>query len=676
MERRISYAVVESGKRYDANTVMSEVGNFRPTPEGDLRALYGQAALVPNYGDGYPSPWAAGTFGLYHTELWGASRNNTLMRCGSALYEQAGWNRGLRTLATGLCSGPGHYPDCFVRVGERVVWMNGVDRPLAYDGELCTPLGYVDTPAAPQVRGPQAAPTSSSDSSQNPQVYRNAGGYSHPGAIGTPGDTLNGQWGAVLDGAWYYRCQWEDAFGNLSPLSGLSVGVTLRTEQSATEYNTNFLAWSAKASLRQYAVQLNDLTKQFFVQVNGAGPDGTVAVHIHRTADTRYNTSEPRRLTRVEGYHERLVYPDNTEDALLGEPALEVLPVPSARIGCAHSGRLVLGNTAQEPGAIWVSLPGATGTFPVSLKGYPDSAAGAVTGLASSGGLLLAFTEARVYTVELGGTGLQSVELASTGCVAPSSVTAIGRGGLIWLGPDGCYYWKQGEAPALVSDGIADLLRLQSRSRSRWSCGVWDSLTAEYLLSVSVSGSVRGGLLMGWDGVGWRRYDVPPIWSMAACVDFRRYILLGCATRVFVFDAIDPGEPVSNSEPWFLTRWLTADDEGRVEFNLTEVQVGFVGASVENLTYKVWKNNDPLTLVCEGNMQPCYPTDSGASALTLGSDVVTEDGIVWRKMSLAVSGARTVRLSIRGASNQQKLRVAGFTFEIEPVDEQAHRVRK
>jgi hypothetical protein len=228
----------------------------------------------------------------------------------------------------------------------------------------------------------------------------------------------------------------------------------------------------------------------------------------------------------------------------------------------------------------------------------------------------------------------------------------------------------------LISDGISELLRLQSHSRARWSCAAWDTLTGEYLLSVSVSGSAKGGMLLGWDGTGWRRYDVPPIWSMATVVDFRRYILLGCTARVYVFDTIDPGEPVANEAPWFLTRWLTADAEGRVEFNLTEVQVGWVGASTEDVTYKVWKNNRSNTVFCEGTMQPCDVTDAGASALTIGSDVIEEDGIVWRKMSLAVQGVRSVRLGLYAASNQQKLRVSGFVFQIEPTDEQAHRVRK
>ena len=675
MERRISYAVVESGKRYDNTTVMAEVGNWRPTPEGDLRALYGQAALIPDYGDGYPAPWADGCYGLYHTELWGASRNSTLMRCGGGLYEQAGWDRGVRTLASGLCASPGYYPDCFVRVGERVVWMNGVDRVLAFDGELCTPLGYVDVPSAPQVRGPRAASASSVNSSDNPSIYRNSGGYAHPGVIGTPGDTLAGQEGALLDGTWYYKAQWEDSFGNLSPLSSASVPVTLRTEQTATEYEKDFLAWNLKKPLRQYSVQLDDLTKQFFVQVNGEGPDGTIAVRLYRTEDARYNTSEFRLLARIEGYHARTVFPDNIEDAFLGELAREVVPVPVARIGCAHSGCLVLANTAQEPGALWISLPGQVGTFLSVSKGYPDSAAGAITGVASSGGKLLVWTESKLYEVAQSALGVQSIELDSTGCVAPGSVATLGRGGVAWLGPEGCYFWHGG-SPTLISDGISDLLRLQSRSRSRWSCAAWDTLTGEYLLSVSVSGSAKGGLLLGWDGTGWRRYDVPPIWSMAAVVDFRRYILLGCATRVYVFDAIDPGEAVGNKAPWFVTRWLTADSEGRVEFNLTEVQVGWVGASTEEVTYKVWKNNRSHTVFCEGTMQPCAVTDTGASSLTIGSDVVEEDGIIWRKMSLAVQGARTVRVALYAASNQQKLRVSGFVFQIEPADEQTHRVRK
>ena len=75
-------------------------------------------------------------------------------------------------------------------------------------------------------------------------------------------------------------------------------------------------------------------------------------------------------------------------------------------------------------------------------------------------------------------------------------------------------------------------------------------------------------------------------------------------------------------------------------------------------------------------MQPCAVTDAGASSLTIGSDVVEEDGIIWRKMSLAVQGARTVRVALYAASNQQKLRVSGFVFQIEPADEQTHRVRK
>lgn len=672
--RAATAAVVESGKLYDPDYLMSQVGQWRRTTDEYLRNMEGITPLIPNYGDGLPSAWSLGVYGLYHCELWGGTRNVTLMRCGDTLYQQAGWDRGVAAVVSGLQAGAGRYPDTFVRFGDRVIWLNGLDRPHIYDGEVAAPLGYVSAPAAPYVRGPLQTPTSATESNKNPAVYRNNAGYSHPGRIGTPGDALDGQWGAVLAGTWYYRVQWEDAFGNLSPLSAPSNPVDLRTEQTAQLYQKDFLAWNVEKPLGQYAVHMEDIQRQFFVRISDSGPDATVATRLYRTRDTRRDASTYHFVARVGGQHAALVYPDNIEDAHLGAEATEVLPVPNARLACAHSGRLVLANAPTEPGALWVSEVGAPGTLPVANKLYPDSAGAEITGVCSFQGSLLAFTERHCHAVVLTDIGVAASEIASAGCLAPGSLVNIGKGGIVWLGPEGVVFWAPGGVPTDVSQGIADILRVQNPGRARLACAVWDELTGEYLIAVSVSGGVRGNLLLGWDGSGWRRYAVPPITSMATTVDWRRYVLLGTATAVYVFDTEDVGNSPPLRRPWFLSRWLTYDPEGRVAFNFEELAVAFVGAATGKLSLRVWRDNDPANVVAESEVPACDVLDVAADSLVIGTDSIAEDGLVWRKMSLAVQGCRTVRFEL--VSDQtQKLRIAGFTLSLSPVDPAGDRVR-
>ena len=91
----------------------------------------------------------------------------------------------------------------------------------------------------------------------------------------------------------------------------------------------------------------------------------------------------------------------------------------------------------ESPGLVRRSEIGFPGTFTEFDFVYPDSGGAEITGLASHSGVLLAFTENSVYSLEQFG---QPRPLAQgIGCVAPSSIKALPNGTLIWLARDGFY---------------------------------------------------------------------------------------------------------------------------------------------------------------------------------------------------------------------------------------------
>ena len=376
----------ESDKVFAPGDYAREILNFYVDMDGTLRSISGVAPYVPDYGDGYPG---YGNFhGIFHTVVENGTRDILLVRNGSEMWAQAGWDHGWEVVATGLSDDPGaKYPDLFFEFNGRVVWSNGVDNPRVYDGYVVVTMGYNYPPGTPTIYGPGP---------DNDPVYRNGKGFSHPGRIGTVGDMLSGQDGSLLAGQWIYWVQFEDLKGDLSPLSAATSPVILRTERTATIADDPGAIWRKDANavkLTHHSVVLDDLTRQFLVTDIDRGPEGTVARRVYRSKDLNRNPRQPYLLTRIPDNVTRS-YPDNISDSSLILPEGSTLPAPTFKVGCVHQGRAVIGNTSSVPNIVHISRPN-TLTFDEDawcLVGDGPE----VTGAASYGGELYEIGRAHV----------------------------------------------------------------------------------------------------------------------------------------------------------------------------------------------------------------------------------------------------------------------------------------
>ena len=182
------------------------------------------------------------------------------------------------------------------------------------------------------------------------------------------------------------------------------------------------------------ATEIDDLLRQFLVRAGGSAPAQAVAIRLYRTPDIKNSGSRPRFLARIPGNRE-FAFPDGTSDAELGTEMVATIPTPRYRVACTHQGRLVVANLVGTPGMVRRSAVGSAGTFPEVDFVFPDSGGAEVTAVTSHDGVLLAFTESSVYSLEDFG---QPRPLAQgVGCVAPQSVRALPDGTLVWLGRDG-----------------------------------------------------------------------------------------------------------------------------------------------------------------------------------------------------------------------------------------------
>lgn len=704
---------IESGKRYAPGALALEILNLQRTPDGTLRAVRGPCPLIPDYGAGFPAAYSR-MFGVFHVALDSGMRDVTLIRSGSKLLQARGWRRDVETLVGGggtfsthVLSDDGNprFPDMFCEVGGRAIWTNGIDKAQIYDGYKLLPLGYSVQPNAPTALGPSdenagfsnladgTADTSASiDSEQNPGVYRNSAHYSHPGRIGSAGDILEGQGGAVLAGAWYYVAQFRDDFGNLSPLSVFGGPCTIRTEQTASDYNKDFLLWNTLKPLQQYAVHIDDLTKQFFVQGIPTGTDGTVARRVGRTPDTMRNPTRPHLLVEIPD-NVTTVYPDNHADSELGAPLVDYAPVPIFKIMCPYGGGLAIANTSANPGMVMLSEPGLAGTFRKDRWLFPDPNGAEVTGLAPFEGMLLAFTINTVYVIIDDAEGLRAKPLTSNiGCVAPRSIKATGFGPLVWLGRDGFYAMLNGQVRPVSNDeenparNIDTTIQKLNQSRLSLAVAEWSPETREYLCAVSEAGVLGNNMLLAFDGEGWRRQRLGLyITDMCLTKDARQYVI-ACGSRssngshgVWVLDRETRNWTPPTKTYRYKSHWLRLDPLGLNRFNISTVYVGLVESVADaKLTWRTYANGHRDAVKQTGTLTLVAPDlTEHLSNIVLGTGKAREPRLYWKQFAVKLTAVDSFAFDLEGVETQnQHLHIAAFAFDATPVDESGSRASK
>ncbi len=660
---------VESQQKYAPASLAREILNMRLTPEGVLESVRGPTAFIPDYGSGYP--YTGRMHGVFHALLENGQRDTLLIRSGSDLFVQTGWLQTAAVIESGLSDDPhARFPDQFVEVAGKVVWNNGTDNALAYDGYNVLPLGYDRPPAPPSATGP---------SDTGHPVFRNNGGYSHPGNIGTQGDFYTAQNGALLPGSWNYFVQFEDLFGNRSALSPASGSVILRRELSATSYWGNYDNYPGAATendLGLLSVNLDDLGRQFLVQDISKGPVGTVARILYRTLDQNRNDNSPRFLVRIPD-NVTSVFPDNTADGLLGAAAKDYISVPRFQIMCAHQGCLVI----IADGTLRISDPGFPGSFqraravPVGSDGAEPTAAW------SFGGQLYAATSTTVFRIEEGEFGLAARAISEYGVVGPEAV-ATTPFGCVGMHADG--FWRMSDDGTLepIAQEVYPLFkRLQGAALTR-VVAKWSPRDRELVVAVPYAGIAGNGRLLTWDGSGWkeRQYGIS-VASMCVLRDWRRDLLVA-GKRVAAEENVWTlhGETQAYTPPTltyrYRSQWLRADPNGMKRFSVKHIWIGFVEASKNPITVTVWQNGSRDTALSTKTVEGINPaTADRLDTLVLGTGKVRTPRLTWKRVDVHVVACESFAFDL-SCTSPTFLSIAAFMFDFVENDPKGLRVNE
>ena len=599
-------------------------------------------------------------------------------------------------------------------MNDKVIWTNGLDqaRIIEADGSVGL-LGFTMAPSAPAASGPM---TKRSFDIGDEQYYANHFGYSIQGRIGTVGDLLDGAEGAVLSGAWYYYAQYEDSYGNLSGTSSASNPVTIETIQ-ASPYNpihtggdptgdiTIFGRSSGFDATQKWIVHdttVDDLTRQFLVQTAGDAPENCTAVWLYRTPDTKHVDVIPRFLVRIAN-NRSTMFPDNISDSELGSEMAETVPTPVFRNMCAHQGRLVVANVVGDPGIVRRSDVGFPGTFPKFEYIYPDSGGAEVTAVTVHNGVLLAFTETSVYSLEEFNAPRPLTQ--GIGCVAPRSIKALSNGVLVWLARDG-FYAMAGSQITKLSRGIERSLRYDvNRSRIRMSVAVVDPISGEYRCAVPPAGSVNNSLVYCFDGESWRRQDLGiHIADWCQLDDWRQYVVavgkevdssdvqqttnsnLGEAVvktsdilvdaregsrnlEVFVIDHATKSYTPPSRDLIYRSGWLRADGIGLTPINVRTMYIGLVDAWDGEYTVTFYRNGSGSRFVSMSDVKAIGTDDESnvlvdiAGSAIIGAAKVHDRRMFWRQIPVGIENASSWAFEIR-ATYPTRLNIAAFAFDV------------
>ena len=670
----ISLPAVESGQIYAPASLAWRIENLQLTSEGTLRSIRGPVPLIPDYGAGYP--YGARVQSVYHARLQNGTRDVTLIRAGGTLYAQAGWDRGLETLVTGLSpDASAKYPDVYVEIGGKIIWSNGIDRPYIYDGFVIKTLGYEQIPSSFSTLGPGAG--------DNP-AFTNRSGYVHPGDIGLVGDFFDVQSGALLDARWSYYVQFEDIFGDRSPLSPAS-NVSVRQELSAGLYWMNYDNYpetidpitglpAYTAPLGLLSVAVDDLTRQFSLSGLPFGTRETVARIIYRT---EANSSTPKFLCRIPDRFTRM-WPDNAPDASLGFEAVDQVVTPKFHIACSYQGRLAVFDGTR----IRVSEPGLPGTFRRDLYIDIEAEGAEPTALASFGNYLYAFTQSTVFRIELDAEGLRKQPVfGAAGAVGPGTVVATDQGTLVWMSQKNWYAMGQDETVVPIADAEAPLFsRLNSSKLSR-AVAAYNPNTREYLCAVPDAGASGNSLIMAWDGRGWRRQSLG-ITVTALCVtrDWRKYLLASgrvinsSENNVWVLDREAHGYVPPAKTYRYRSAWIRRDPTGRLRFNMDTVYVGVVEASSRPVTWSLWRDGSRDTLIASGTLTMLDPaTTDLTDTVVIGTGKYRNPRLTWFKFDARLKDVQSFAFDL-SCTEPTFINLAGFTFDSHIVDEAGARV--
>ena len=661
----------ESEISYTSRALTQKIINFEFTVKRTLATTIGPTLYEPDRPTTPdPSLGFGKMHGIFHTLLLGGQADILLVRSGTKLYRHAGWQRGWEELYSGLTddSRAGTFPDQFVVISDKIIWTNGIDRPLIIDAHGAVhPLGFSQTPSPPSVFGPGQYTAGST-------FYPNAAGYSWRGDIGTPGDVLSGIDGALLDGAWYYYTILEDIYGNLSAPSVASNAAWIRSIQ-ASAY--------VPGSTDTTGATIDDLTRQFALRITAAGPSHTVAVHVYRTPDTRRASTIPRLLVRLPG-RDQCVFGDRRADSDLGDEMPRTVGVPTFRTMCVHQGRLVIANTPNDPGILRIADAGFPGTFLADDYIYPDSGGAEITAVTSHMGRLLAYTERAVYEIIVDpqtGSPISAVTLAQgIGCSSPRSIQALPSGILVWLSRDGFYGADPRGGVKRISDDIhKQLFYDMNTSRYRRAVSCLDPISREYHCAIAPAGEAENRIVFCYDGQNWRRHDFGSITIDDICTtdDYRQLVLFAgqqpgdkdpFARNVYVKDHETSNYSVPARKALYRSGWYFGDTTGSSPLHLRAIYLGMVDAFNEKFTIRFFRNNSWKPVLEMTDVLAIGVDDDSdvvrdvAGSAVVGTSKAHEPRLFWRMVPAGLENAYSWAFEIE-VDYPTRINIAAISYD-------------
>lgn len=640
---KLGLALFQSGVLYKPTSFAKQIVNLRRTTEGTLESFVGAGRYDPKITTGanggnfdYP------IMGIAHVETYAGANQVTLVRSGTTLYRHQGWDRTFTAIQTGLTYDPSQpFVDACVPIGGFIVWCNGVDRPLVLDcrtdGRLVAPLGFNSAPAAPSAWGP--SPGAYNLDALGGAIFAGVGagryatntlGYSVPGNVGTVSQ-YNGEDGALLDSAHGYAIQWEDIFGNLSPLSPMSNLVTIAAQSCGYQ--------SPLAGTYVRKNRLDMLLRGFAVRGIETGEDHVKAIRLYRTTDTLHSDGKLHLRARIEG-RQKFTYPDSMSDGavLAGDVPVPITPVVPFRVACEYQGRLVIGNLLGAPGEVRWSQPGNIGTFEEDAFCIPDAGGSQITGLASYAGFIYMFTESSVFRLNLDAEGARPEPVSNTyGTVSPASVRVLPDGRLAWMTRKTVVV-HDGSTVKDIGTDIIDRLRHVNASAVGRSAGAVDQRTGVYLLSLPVD-SANNIVTFGYDVRlgGWHEYRLNyasdyAVTALHAASGTAGYTFAGVTGggqyNLCVWGYPDVDTFASLTSASYQTTILRMDEVGLLPFRVREILVGFIETECADVTaddasllVRVWYTDRQTN----ANPLPITPANEDGSYIDYEMELVGQD---------------------------------------------------
>lgn len=563
-----------------------DIHNFVRTDEGTLRSVVGPAFYqdVAHTLGAAKSVFTDGDIEGVFAHRLESGRSILLAQYGQGIYEHQGWRVPILSwkkilsgappytagAAPGLMGQPlrqYHSPDFltqFVGTPAGVIIIpqddDGYGRALFYDGDFIGPLGFDAPPAPPTGAGPGvlsgAAGNTFEDAgngggyyvSMNHAIDNDAGslkvtmppvfgpnrlGSVSPNATNNRGLSTarsNPHGGQMSKGEWRCKAQYQDRWGNRSPLSGPSNGVLCHLEENLSDARD-------RKSLKRSGDRLK-IQVAWHISPEGPPANFVVGTNLYRTRDLGisgdpkyyhlfdYATSGQLVRTTLPGTTTD-TYPDNIPDSWLVAPAVEVEAMPEFKVACYSLGRLWIGNIKGDPGRIQPSMAGLPGTMEPNRRIHPDTA-NDITALHTVPGGFLAFTRSSCFLLhpdDNGGVSLNSVS-SKVGCVSPDSVATMLNGAVIWLGLEGFYGWAPGDlAPTPLGQDKSVTISRINRTWDKRACALVDSRTGEYRCWVPVDRSTTNNLCLVYDGDVWSTRDDVKAEAVCTFPDQRRYSL-------------------------------------------------------------------------------------------------------------------------------------------------------